>query len=131
MIKQEKFLNLKNWAVAGVTEDKNKYGYKIFRILLDHDYNVFGINPKYDEIDGEKLYPNLKEIDEKIDVLNLIVSPKISNIYLKSAKELGIENIWFQPGSFDDETLELTKELGFEFIDDDCVYAILKKVDEK
>lgn len=131
MIKQEKFLNLKNWAVAGVTEDKNKYGYKIFRILLDHDYNVFGINPKYDEIDGEKLYPNLKEIDEKIDVLNLIVSPKISNIYLKSAKELGIEKIWFQPGSFDDETLELTKELGFEFIDDDCVYAILKKVDEK
>lgn len=123
----EKMLEMKNWAVAGVTEDKDKFGYKIYDILLKNNYNAYPINPKYDEIDGNKVYASLKDIGEKIDVLDLVVSPKVSKIYLKEAKELGIKYIWFQPGTFDEETIELAKELDFEFVDDDCVLKILEK----
>lgn len=42
---KEKMLQKKVWAVAGVTERKDRYGYKIWKKLKEHDYETYGINP--------------------------------------------------------------------------------------
>ena len=44
----------KLWVVAGVTAKKDRFGYKIWKILKDHSYEAYGVNPNYDEIEGEK-----------------------------------------------------------------------------
>ena len=121
----DKFLKLKNWAVVGVTPDPFKFGYKIWKKLKNEGYNVFAINPFYDEVNGEKIYSNLKDVEEKIDVIDMVVPPKVTIDYLEQAKELGIENIWFQPDTFNDETIEKAESLDMEYIDDDCVLKVL------
>lgn len=118
-------VNKKNWAVIGVTEDKSKMGYKIWKRLKDNGYNVYGINAKYDEIDGEKIYSDIESLPEKIDVVDMVVNPRIGSKYLDSIKEAGIKYIWYQPGTYNDIIIKKTKEMGFEYIDDDCIYAIL------
>ena len=40
----------KNFAVIGVTPDKSKYGYKIYKRLKEKGYHTFGVSPKYQEI---------------------------------------------------------------------------------
>ncbi len=54
-IKKRNVREKKSWAVIGVTPKKKinlviKYGKK----LKEHDYEVYGINPNYHEIEGEK-----------------------------------------------------------------------------
>lgn len=128
---KEKMLQKKVWAVAGVTERKDRYGYKIWKKLKEHDYETYGINPNYEEIEGEKIYSSVKDIPTKIDVLDMVVAPKIGMNTLDEAKEAGVEYIWFQPGSFNDEIISRAKELEFKILYDDCVYAVLMQTQKK
>ena len=122
---KEEMLEKKVWAVAGVTERKDRYGYKIWKKLKEHDYETYGINPNYEEIEGEKIYPSVNDIPVKIDVLDMVVAPKIGMKTLDEAKEAGVEYIWFQPGSFNDEIFAKANELEFKILNDDCIYAVL------
>ena len=76
-IKQE-MMDKKVWAVVGVTGKKEKWGYKLYKILKDHNYETYGVSPNYDEIEGDKIYKSLKDLPTKIDVVDMVVSPKIS-----------------------------------------------------
>jgi hypothetical protein len=58
----------------------------------------------------------------------MVVSPKISLTTLEEAKELGIEYIFFQPGTYNDEVIEKAKELGFKYLTKDCIYATLRNM---
>jgi len=124
---KEEMLQKKLWVVAGVTAKKDRYGYKIWKKLKEHGYETYGVNPNYDNIEGEKIYPTLKDLPKKVDVLDMVVSPKIAIKTLEEAKEANIEYIWFQPGSYNDEVIEKAKELGLKILYNDCVYARLKE----
>ncbi|MGE5474857.1 MAG: CoA-binding protein [Ignavibacteriales bacterium] len=114
MINADELLKLRNWVVVGASENKEKYGYKIFRRLKDLGYNVIPVNPNYETILGEKCYPNLMSLTQKPDVINLVVSPKHGMKTIQEASDLGIKYIWLQPGTFNDELLEFAREKGIE-----------------
>lgn len=122
---KEEMIKMKKWAVVGVTDDRSKYGYKIFKKLNDQGYIVHGVNPKYSEIEGYKIYNSIKDIPEKIECVSVIVNPKISNKLLDDISELGIKNVWFQPGSFDQGTIDKAKKIGLNIVYYDCLYVEL------
>jgi len=122
---KEEMLKKKAWAVVGVTNKKDRFGYKIFKKLLEHGYETYGVNPKYDEVDGEKIYPSLKSIPRKVEVVDVVVPPKVTLGLLDEIKELGIEYVWFQPGTFDEEVVEKAERLGLKSLFYECVYAEL------
>ncbi len=124
-IKQE-MMDKKVWAVVGVTGKKEKWGYKLYKILKDHNYETYGVSPNYDEIEGDKIYKSLKDLPTKIDVVDMVVSPKISINTLDEVKEAGIEYIFFQPGTYNDEVVAKAEELGLKYLIGDCVYATLR-----
>lgn len=124
---KEEMLQKKTWVVAGVTAKKDRFGYKIWRKLKEHGYETFGVNPNYDEIEGEKIYHSVRDLPKKVDVLDMVVRPNLALQTLEEAKEANIEYIWFQPGSYNDEVIEKAKELGFKILYNDCVYATLKQ----
>lgn len=128
MQNKQEMLEKKIWAVAGVTGKKERYGYKIWKTLKEHDYTAYGVNPNYDELEGEEIYHALVDIPEKIEVLDMVVGPNIAMKTLDDAKEAGIEYIWFQPGSFDDSVIEKAKKMDFKILYDDCIYATLKSI---
>jgi len=123
-----KMLDLKRWAVLGATSDETRFGYKIFRLLEDKGYTVYGINPKYDVIDGIKIYKAIDELPEDVDGVNIIVNPKVALNALPNIKAKGIKNVWFQPGSFNQQVIDRAKELGFNIELEDCMHIELKKL---
>jgi predicted CoA-binding protein len=124
-IRQE-MLDKKIWAVVGVSGKKEKWGYRLYNILKENDYKVYGVSPNYDEIEGDIVYHSLKDVPEKVDVINMVVSPRISINILGEANSLGIEYVFFQPGSYNNEVVAKAEELGLKYLIGDCVYAILK-----
>lgn len=124
-IKQD-MLEKKKWVIVGVSGKKDRWGYKIWKKLKEHNYEVYGVSPNYEEIEGEKIYASLSELPEEIDVLDMVVSPKISINILDEAKATNIKYIFFQPGTYNARVIEKASNLGFEYVIDDCVYASLK-----
>ena len=117
-------LKLKNWAVVGASDKKEKFGYKIVKALNDNDYNVFPINPRLEEIDGIKCYKSINDIDEKIDVVDIVVRPEIGQKIIPEIGDNNIEYIWLQPGTRSDKIDELTEKYDLKVVKD-CIYSTL------
>lgn len=102
----------KNFAVIGVTPDKSKYGYNIYKRLKEKGYHTFGVSPKYQEIDGNKMYENLDVIPSPIDVVVFVINPKYAKEYIGQMRTIGIGYAWMQPGTYNDEILDLMQSHG-------------------
>lgn len=113
-------LGLKTWAVIGVTPRTEKFGYRIWKRLKDNGYNVYAVNPKYEEIEGEPCYDSLAALPVKPDVVDFVVPPAVTLQTIEEAHRLGIRNLWFQPGTHDEEVVAKAKELGMNTVYD-CV----------
>lgn len=124
---KEEMLSLRNWAIVGATGKTNRFGYKIWKLMREKGYTVYGVNPNYKEIEGIKVFESIKAIGKPIDAVNMIIGIRQVPAILEEAKELGIRNIFFQPGSFNEEIVRLAEEMGFAFIVDDCIYKSLNE----
>ena len=122
---KKEMLDKKVWVVVGASPKKDKFAYKIMKKLEKHDYEVYVINPNYDEIEGRKCYSSLGELPVKPDVIDMVVPPKISMKSVEEAHELGIEYIWFQPGPADEEVIDKAESLGMKIVFHDCVLVAL------
>ena len=103
-------------ALIGASNDKSKYGNKIYRDLRDKGYNVIPINPKEETIEGDKAYTSIEKMNRLPDIANFVVPPHIAIKIAKHIANLGIKYLWFQPGSESDELenwLKNTNEIKY------------------
>lgn len=124
MTLKEKTVEMKNWAVVGASNNKSKFGYKIVKVLKDKGYNVYPVNPKLESLEGLKCYDSITDIDTDIDVVDMVVNPKIGISVIKEIKEKGIKYVWLQPGTRSKEIKEYANDAGISIIED-CIYATL------
>lgn len=122
---KKEMLDKKVWAVLGATPNKEKFGYKIYKKLKDNNYEVYPINPKYDDIEGEKCYNSFSDLPKNPDVVDFVVPPKVTYNSLDSAKEAGIEYLWFQPGTADENVIDKAENEEFKIVFHDCVLVAL------
>lgn len=115
------FPKYRKWAVIGVSEDREKYGNKIYRDLRDAGYQVYAINPKLENVEGDRCYASLKDLPETPDVVDLVVPPAVALKVVEDCLALGIQRIWFQPGSESDEAVQKAKDGGMEVVHDACI----------
>lgn len=106
-------LSKKIWAVIGANQKKTKYGNMVYRKLKENGYIVYPVNPVYKEVEGDICYNDLTSLPEKPDIINFVVSPKRTKIFLEEAKKLDIKYIWLQPGSYDDEIMKIIEKNEF------------------
>jgi len=123
----QSMLENKKWAVVGATNTTTKYGYKIYKKLKKFGYNVFPVNPNYAWVDGDKCYPTLKDLPERVDCVNVVVSSGIASRVLNEVIDLDIENIWFQPGTFTLELVEKSEGAGINTVYLNCVLIELDR----
>jgi predicted CoA-binding protein len=117
----KEFLAKKKFAIVGATDNETKYGNRIFKNLTKRGYEVYPVNPSLKEIEGTKCYPTLTDIPVKVDVVDVVVPPKVTESILKDCKKLGLTNIWLQPGSESDAAIAFCKDNSFKVVYDTCV----------
>ena len=109
-------------ALVGASNDRSKFGNRIYRELRSKGYNVIPINPKDENIEGDKAYTSIQMMEELPDIVNLVVPPPIAMKVAQNAVELGVEYLWFQPGS---ESYELENWLkctdGIKYLINACI----------
>lgn len=68
-------LSPKSIAIVGTSENPDKIGSVLLRNLIEDGYNgkIYPINPKYEELQGRKVYPNIQAIPEDIDMVCIAI----------------------------------------------------------
>ena len=114
-------MSQKKFAVIGATDDINKSGYNIFTNLKNRGYTVYPVNPKLKELEGITCYNKVSDIPEKVDVVDFVVPPQVTESILKECRELGLNRIWLQPGSESPAAIKYCNENNMKVIHDLCV----------
>ncbi len=124
----KKFLDKKNiFAVVGASRNPKKYGYQLYKDLKEAGYEVYPVNPKAEEILGDKCYPGLKYLPSKPDVVDIVVPPRVTEEIVRTCKRLGITKIWMQPGSESEAAIRFCDNNNIEVVHSVCVMIERKK----
>lgn len=108
-------------AVVGATDDPSKYGSVIYRDLKAKGFEVYAVNPNRDTVDGDPAYPTLADLPVRPTVVNFVVPPDQTLRVLEQARDLGLTNVWIQPGAQSAEVHELIDENGFNALVNACI----------
>lgn len=119
-------LKLKKWAVVGATNNPEKFGYKIFKRLQQAGYDVTPVNPGIDEVLGVKCYPSLNDMPVKPEAVDVVVAPKIGEKIMEECAQLGIKNVWLQPGADADNVIHKAEQLSLNVVHHACVMVQLR-----
>jgi predicted CoA-binding protein len=118
---QEVLENHNSFAVVGATQNTEKFGYKIYQMLKKHGKVVFPVNPRYENIDGDKCFPSIAAIEEKPEVAVSVVPPRVTDILIETCEAEGIVFLWLQPGTYTEEVLEKARAHGLTVICGACI----------
>jgi acetyltransferase len=73
----EAFFDPKSVAVIGASTNPDKLGYAVLENLVEGGYvdvgKIYPINPKAEEILGQKVYPSVLEVPEEIDLAVIVI----------------------------------------------------------
>ena len=114
-------------ALIGASNDRSKYGNKIYRDLRNKGYKVTPINPKEKKIEGDRAYSSIDEMKELPDIANFVVPPPVAMKIAQNITNLGIKHLWFQPGSESEELEDWLKNTdGIEYLINACIMVETK-----
>tara|TARA_B100001250_G_scaffold234394_1_gene201276 strand:+ start:167 stop:550 length:384 start_codon:yes stop_codon:yes gene_type:complete len=109
-------------ALIGASNNRNKYGNKIYRNLRSKGYHVIPINPKEKLIEGDKAYSSIEEMETLPDIANFVVPPPVAMKIAQHIAKLGIKHLWFQPGSESEELENWLKNTdGIKYLINSCI----------
>lgn len=108
-------------AVVGATDNPSKYGYVIYRDLKRKGFRVFAVNPRRATVDSDTAYKNLRGLPEKPTIVNVVVPPPVAASVLRESLDLGLLNVWLQPGAESPENLAFLQENGFNYLANACI----------
>lgn len=115
------FPKLRSWAVVGVSQDREKFGNKIYRDLRDTGYTVYALHPKLTEVEGDPCYAKLADLPVLPDVVNVVVPPQAALGVVAECTALGIKNLWLQPGSESEAVIEAAYDAGLTLVHNACI----------
>lgn len=116
----------KNIAVVGLSPDESKPSNEVAKFLIERGFNVFPIYPKFDEILGRRVYRNLTQIDEDIDIAVMFRKGEFASELVKDAIKKGVKTLWLQLGITNDAAGAIARENGINFVQDKCIKIELK-----
>lgn len=108
-------------AVVGLSAHWYRPSHFAAKYMLDHGYRVIPVNPAYTEVLGQKCYPSLKDIPEKVDIVDCFRKSEDIVPIAQDAVAIGAKVLWMQIGVINEEAAELARKAGLEVVMNRCV----------
>ena len=108
-------------AIVGLSNNQLRASYFVGYYLLRHGYRVIPVNPRETEILGQKCYPTLSDVPERIDVVNVFRAPAALPAIARDAVAIGAGALWCQFGVVNEEGARIATDGGVTVIMDRCL----------
>ena len=111
----------KTIAVVGLSDNPFRPSHGVSAYMQSHGYKIIPVNPTIAEALGEKSYPSLLEVQEKIDVVNIFRRPEYVEEIVDQSISLKIPAVWMQEGVINERAAEKARRAGMLVAMDLCI----------
>ena len=125
---KEILLSVKTIASVGLSGNQQKESYWIAAYLQEQGYRIIPVNPTATEILGEKAYPDLQSVPEKIDVVQVFRKPEDVPPVVVDAIQVGAKVVWMQEGIVNEEAARNARDAGLQVVMDACMRATHRRL---
>lgn len=115
-------------AVLGLSNKKHRESYATAKYLQEQGYRIIPVNPRFEEILGERCYPNLRAIPERIDIVNCFLRSDRIPAIAEEAIAVGAPVLWLQLGIVNEEAAHRAVAAGLEVVMDRCIMLEHKRL---
>jgi predicted CoA-binding protein len=114
-------LAAKTVAVVGLSSKPTNASFAVARYLQEHGYRIIPVNPKETEVLGERAYPDLAALPEKVDVVDVFRRAEAVPGIVEEAIAAGVPLVWMQLGIRNDEAAARAQAAGLAVVMDHCM----------
>lgn len=108
-------------AVVGLSNKLGRPSLTVASYLKGQGYRVIPVNPTLQEVGGERSYPDLTSIQEKVDVVDIFRRAEDVAPVVDEAIRAGARAVWMQEGIVNEAAAEKAKEAGLMVVMDRCM----------
>ena len=108
-------------AVVGASSNPDKASYGIMQKLQQAGYRVVPVNPRETEILGERSYPSLVDVPERIDIVDVFRRAEDAPGIADEAVTIGATALWLQSGIVSEDAAARAKAGGLIAVMDACI----------
>ncbi|HTQ77740.1 MAG TPA: CoA-binding protein [Burkholderiales bacterium] len=108
-------------AVVGLSANWHRPSNFAAKYMIEHGYRVIPVNPQYNEVLGQKCYASLRDIPEKVDMVDVFRKTEDVMPIAEDAIAIGARVLWQQLGVRNEAAAERARAAGLETVMDRCV----------
>jgi predicted CoA-binding protein len=108
-------------AVVGLSADWFRPSYFAAKYMQAHGYRIIPVNPRYPEILGEKCYASLRDIPDKIGIVDCFRKSEDIAPICDDAIAIGARVLWMQIGIVNEAAAARARAAGLDVVMDRCV----------
>ncbi|MEO3818161.1 CoA-binding protein [Plantactinospora sp. B24E8] len=108
-------------AVVGASRDPSKPAHSVPLQMQRHGWQIIPVNPRADELFGERVYRSLAEIPHPVDLVDVFRPAEDAVQVVRDAVAIGAPAVWLQLGIVSAEARRIAEEAGVDYVEDRCL----------
>jgi len=123
------FLEQKRLAIVGVSQQSQDFSRSLFRELRGRGYEVVPVNPATGEIEGQRCYTRVQEIQPPVTAVLLMTAPAVTDAVVRDCADAGVQHVWMfrggGKGAVSAQAVEFCESRGMAVIPGECPFMFL------
>jgi len=111
----------KHIAMVGLSSNPFRPSHYAAIYLLSEGYDVVPVNPRENQILGQKSYPSLRDVPGPVEVVDIFREQSAVPSIVEEAIAVGAKVIWMQLGVIHESAAERARHAGLEVVMDRCM----------
>lgn len=118
----ELFRRMHTIAVLGLSPKPNRPSYGVAKAMQGFGFRIIPVRPMVQEILGERVYPALDAIPERVDVVNVFRAGEYLDAIVDECIRLHMPALWIQEGIVNESAARRARDAGLVVVMDRCLY---------
>jgi len=113
---------VKTIAVVGLSPNPARPSYGVAKAMQGFGYRIVPVHPAAKEILGERVYPRLADIPQKVDLVDVFRRAEHIDGVVEECLQAGLKNLWIQEGIINEPAALRAQAGGMTVVMDRCIY---------
>ena len=111
----------KTIAVVGLSNKPLRPSHGVSLYMQQQGYRIIPVNPNIQTVLGEKAYPSLKDVPDKVDIVNIFRRSEFVPEIVEQAIALKVPAVWMQEEIVHEPAAKKARQAGILVVMDRCI----------
>jgi predicted CoA-binding protein len=125
----DQFLAHKRLAMVGLSRNPKDFSAALYRELTKRGYEVVPVNPLATEVQGQRCFAHVSEIEPRVEAALLMTSPDVTDSVLEDCAQVGVAWLWMygvgKHGAATENAVQFCRQHGIHFVAGECPFMFL------